>query len=732
VIKKIIKFILKCLFTILEDIKRHTWYQFFPRLPEGINMNANDICNSKCVMCNIWQQKQEYEFSPEELETALKDPLFRKVQFVGITGGEPTLRADLIGLYQSCINALPALTNLSIITNGIKEKDALAKIISINNLCIENNIAFSAMVSLDGVGSVHDKHRGREGNFITSIWLIEEIKKLGIPVSFGCTITKTNVWDIQELEEYVTKNNIPGRFRVGEFIKRLYHDDTNKDEIRNFNDEELFHLQNFFHKYSVDYVLPEATRRNYLSIFNILTGKNRSMSCPHQDRAVQMDSKGVLHYCAPKSESIGSAIKESGLKLWHDNLKERRRIMKEHCSSCIHDYYGPITFKEIVTNITYLFWARFWEEYAFHKAKVILLFPIVTIAYWISKLNFGKKKQIMISGWYGTETTGDKAILAGIISRYKERYPYAEFIIASMFPFVTVKTLKELQIEAKIVNTKSWEYLKGIIQADEVAFGGGPLMDLEALSLSYYAFKLINLKGGNSTIFGCGLGPLLQDKYISIVSKMINLSKDVFVRDSKSVGWVKQHTNKGETVINTGDPAGFYVSSIKDKFESIIQEDKIACFLRSWTPEYAGHLTKQEYEDTTYRFESSIAKMLIKYLEKYNYKMVLYPMHTFHLGGDDREFYRYFVDRYLSDFADRVEIYQYNSNVNLIIESMKSSKINICMRFHSVLMAEELDTNFVAIDYTSGGKIKALLTDKNKQDRLISIQEIIDDNYELL
>ena len=53
-----------------------------------INLNANDVCNSRCVMCNIWQQKKEHEITPAELETILKDPLYKNVKHIGVTGGE--------------------------------------------------------------------------------------------------------------------------------------------------------------------------------------------------------------------------------------------------------------------------------------------------------------------------------------------------------------------------------------------------------------------------------------------------------------------------------------------------------------------------------------------------------------------------------------------------------------------------------------------------------------------
>jgi polysaccharide pyruvyl transferase WcaK-like protein len=59
-----------------------------------------------------------------------------------------------------------------------------------------------------------------------------------------------------------------------------------------------------------------------------------------------------------------------------------------------------------------------------------------------------------------------------------------------------------------------------------------------------------------------------------------------------------------------------------------------------------------------------------------------------------------------------------------ILESMSNSSFNICMRFHSVLFAENLGVPYVAIDYTMGGKIKAFLEGRNQLYRLISVKDV--------
>ena len=65
-----------------------------PPLPKSLNLMVTDVCNSSCKMCNVWTKKQEKELTPSELRNILCDPLFNKLNYVGVSGGEPTLRED--------------------------------------------------------------------------------------------------------------------------------------------------------------------------------------------------------------------------------------------------------------------------------------------------------------------------------------------------------------------------------------------------------------------------------------------------------------------------------------------------------------------------------------------------------------------------------------------------------------------------------------------------------------
>ena len=101
-------------------------------------------------------------------------------------------------------------------------------------------------------------------------------------------------------------------------------------------------------------------------------------------------------------------------------------------------------------------------------------------------------------------------------------------------------------------------------------------------------------------------------------------------------------------------------------------------------------------------------------------------MHSFVVGNDDRDFYRRFLKKYFSN--DTYYLHKQNATIETTVHAMKSASVNLCMRFHSVLFASTLKTNFLAIDYTNGGKISGFLTDTSESDRMISLQSLADLN----
>ena len=68
------------------------------KYPKIINLPITEICDSRCIMCNIWNDKKVDEFTEESIKRMFSQDFFKEVMHIGISGGEPTLNENLVGI----------------------------------------------------------------------------------------------------------------------------------------------------------------------------------------------------------------------------------------------------------------------------------------------------------------------------------------------------------------------------------------------------------------------------------------------------------------------------------------------------------------------------------------------------------------------------------------------------------------------------------------------------------
>jgi len=254
--------------------------------------------------------------------------------------------------------------------------------------------------------------------------------------------------------------------------------------------------------------------------------------------------------------------------------------------------------------------------------------------------------------------------------------------------------------------------------------GGGPLMDIEDLAIPLHAFRLAKKYGKRTIVYGCGLGPLLKQRSNEAVKSILLNSDEIKLRDNKSIDYAKNKLGITSDISLSGDPAKVYLRRypIKTSNSKILR-----CYLREWTFEYANGMSKEEFKLKKIHFEKSLATFIKhKFIEINADSIKFEHMHNFTVGNDDRDFSVYFIDSYFKDWdKDKIGYNKYLSTVDNIVESMQNSLLNICMRFHSVVFAHTLETDFIAIDYTQGGKISNYLGDNDNMENMLTVDELI-------
>lgn len=158
-------------------------------------------CNLKCVHCSInsYSEMSYPEFSEAELSHKTKEFKEKGITDIIFSGGEPTLRNDLVYLVRY-FSERDFIT--SIVTNGTMLD---------NRYCRELKKAGikKATVSIDGARpQTHDKFRGEVGAFASAIRGVRCLIEEDIPVTMNVTIHDENLSEFKDIIQLAIKLNI--------------------------------------------------------------------------------------------------------------------------------------------------------------------------------------------------------------------------------------------------------------------------------------------------------------------------------------------------------------------------------------------------------------------------------------------------------------------------------------------------------------------------------------------
>lgn len=317
--------------------------------PISLNLSATDFCNLRCVMCNVWQfpDRRSSELSPKKLTDIFSDPLFKKVRDIGIAGGEPFLRDELVDMCQVAVTSLPSLRTLTISTHALHTQIIKEKAPRILAVCQERGIRFRLAISCDGVDEVHDRVRGIPGAFDRMIRSVRWIRKeTDCSVVLGATISRYNADHAAELLSYFKHNGLRCDFRVATNIARL----DNEQIVEQFrpSSKQMRTIIEFFENLSHDPWFGLERRLFYRSLSKQLSGETpNTRLCRSKDESVFLDANGSLFICAVHGAPIGELRQSAPANVYFREETEavRSRMLREACGECVHDYRARIPLK---------------------------------------------------------------------------------------------------------------------------------------------------------------------------------------------------------------------------------------------------------------------------------------------------------------------------------------------------------------------------------------------------
>lgn len=195
------------------------------------------------------------------------------------------------------------------------------------------------------------------------------------------------------------------------------------------------------------------------------------------------------------------------------------------------------------------------------------------------------RKQIAVSGYYGSGNLGDEAILEGLTKGITDRFGQQEIhlVVLSDDPEETKK-------HHNLDSVNRWspiQVIKTLNRADLLISGGGGLLQdrTSSFSLWYYlgVIWLAKLLGTPVYILGQGIGPINHRLNKLFLSWTIKQTNGALVRDEASLDLL-QSMNLHRTKVNKGTDLAFLLPERENSQDDFFEDDNpeiVAAALRN-------------------------------------------------------------------------------------------------------------------------------------------------------
>jgi len=264
-------------------------------------------CNSRCIMCDIWKNRITHELSPSEylkLPSSLVD--------INITGGEPFLRRDLVEIIKNMKTASPR-ARLIMSTNGFMPHRAAEDLPKIKLI----DPSFALRVSIDGVGSAHDKIRRIPGGYKKILQTLEIARSVGIrDLGVSLTVMKQNIHEIPKVREFCKKNNF--EFTITVATSSAIYFGADKGVFRPKDSKPLEKNLEALARDHFSTLHPKEIVRGWFvkQLLRYLKTGKRALPCEAGSGFFYMDSVGNVYTCHMKPWLMGNITRDSIQKIF--------------------------------------------------------------------------------------------------------------------------------------------------------------------------------------------------------------------------------------------------------------------------------------------------------------------------------------------------------------------------------------------------------------------------------
>jgi MoaA/NifB/PqqE/SkfB family radical SAM enzyme len=337
-----LKYLSKAAAGVPRDLVNSVVAKVKPIRPTVLIYNCTFVCDARCTMCNNWTRgNRKEDMTLAQIEQVFDHRFWGAIENLNISGGEPTTRNDLPEMVEMFQRKLPRLRKIGINTTGLTPQRAIPMLTRIAKFCGQHELLFSARVSLDGIGDVHNQVRDVKRGFDKASQTIEAMQKLSEELSnfqFGIasTIFATNLQDAENILKWCREKNLDVVFNMLRFTDNMLGNRNLEEKIGFRQREEEFMRRFFLERVQEESVLSGQAFMYLHYADMIANGYIRTMPCPFKSQGLLLNPNGALFYCE-NSKELGNVLDETAEAIYYkaENLAHRDSFEETICKNCL-------------------------------------------------------------------------------------------------------------------------------------------------------------------------------------------------------------------------------------------------------------------------------------------------------------------------------------------------------------------------------------------------------------
>jgi MoaA/NifB/PqqE/SkfB family radical SAM enzyme len=310
--------------------------------PTVLIFHITFVCDARCEMCSNWTRgDRKNDIGLADIEKCFSSPLWKNIENVNISGGEPTTRNDLVDIVRIILDKLPRLRKFGLNTTGLTPHRAIPMLTKIVEMCEAKGVIFSTRVSIDGVGEMHNTVRKVKRGFEKAnetIRAMQALQKKHPSFNFGIstTIFHMNLDDAENILAWAKQEKLDIVFNMVRFTDAMLGNSELEVKWKPMGTEEERMRQFFLDRVRQDSML-DGQNLVYMHYADMIAnGYHRTAPCPFQTQGIMLNPDGGMFFCE-NSDVVGNVKDTDPEELYFSAASQKHRnwIRDEKCPTCL-------------------------------------------------------------------------------------------------------------------------------------------------------------------------------------------------------------------------------------------------------------------------------------------------------------------------------------------------------------------------------------------------------------